>query len=181
MWSPVKPVIKLKVLVHSNREHFSRTLTSCVHQLNRCNSKRSSVDLQRLVQKLHSFLVFDPTQMKARACYSWWLAAPRRSWWSGFFGACCGDCESPKEVLVTLYMVWAPPCRRWQTETPSEHPLSMWHGRWHNPLWVSQRGLGVIAKSSIPQEKILLPPLLSSIHFMSLAMFSVSCMLVLLA
>jgi hypothetical protein len=44
-----------------------------------------------------------------------------------------------------------------------------------------QRGLGVIAKSPIPQKKILLPPLLSSIHFMSLAMFSISCMLVLLA
>jgi hypothetical protein len=46
---------------------------------------------------------------------------------------------------------------------------------------VSQRGLGVIVKSSIPQEKILLPPLLSSIYFMSLAMFSISCMLVLFA
>jgi hypothetical protein len=39
----------------------------------------------------------------------------------------------------------------------------------------------VIAKSPIPPEKILLPPLLSSIQFMSLAMFSISCMLVLLA
>jgi hypothetical protein len=48
-------------------------------------------------------------------------------------------------------------------------------------LWVSQRGLGVIAKSPIPREKILLPPLLLSIYFMSLAMFSISCMLVLFA
>jgi hypothetical protein len=52
MCSPVKPVIKLKASVHSNRDHFSWTLTSSVHRLNRCTSKRSSVDLQRLVQKL---------------------------------------------------------------------------------------------------------------------------------
>jgi hypothetical protein len=42
---------------------------------------------------------------------------------------------------------------------------------------VPQRGLGVIAKSSIPREKILLPPLLLSIYFMSLAMFSISSIL----
>jgi hypothetical protein len=52
MCSSVKPVIKLKMSVHSNREHFFWTLTSSVHRLNRCNSKRSLVDLQRLVQKL---------------------------------------------------------------------------------------------------------------------------------
>jgi hypothetical protein len=46
---------------------------------------------------------------------------------------------------------------------------------------VSQRGLGVIAKSPIPWEKILLPPLLSNIYFVSLDMFSISCMLVLFA
>jgi hypothetical protein len=52
MCSPVKLMIKLKASVHSNREHFSWTLTSSVHRLNRCTSKRSSVDLQWLVQKL---------------------------------------------------------------------------------------------------------------------------------
>jgi hypothetical protein len=116
-----------------------------------------------------------------RACYSLWLAAPRQSWWSGSLGAYRGDCGSPKEVVVTLFMVWASPCRRWQTETPSEHLLSMWHERWHNPLWVSQRGLGVITKSPTPREKIRLPHLLLSIYFMSFAMFSISCMLVLFA
>jgi hypothetical protein len=52
MCSPVKPVIKVKVSVHFNIEHFFYTLTSCVHRLNRRNSKRSSVDHQRLVQTL---------------------------------------------------------------------------------------------------------------------------------
>jgi hypothetical protein len=160
----------------SNKENISSSFNLSSHQ--------DSIGGQE-IELGHSFLVFDPTQMKARACYSWWLVAPRRSWWSESFGACRGDCGSPKEVLVTLYMVWAPPCRRCQTETPSECPLFMWHGRWHNPLWVPQCGLGVIAKSSIPQEKILLPPLRSSINFqaftfMSLAMFSISYMLVLL-
>jgi hypothetical protein len=167
------PDIKYTLLrFESNKENISSSFNLSSNQ---DSSGGQEIELG------HSFLVFDPTQMKARACYSWWLAAPRRSWWSGSFGAYRGDCGSPKEVLVTLYMVWAPPCRWWQMETPSECPLSMWHGRWHNPLWVSQRGLGVIAKSLIPREKIRLPPLLSSIHFMSLAMFSISCMLVLLA
>jgi hypothetical protein len=55
MCSPVKPVIKLKASVHSKREHFFWTLTSSVHRLNRCTSNRSSVDLQRLVQKLRKY------------------------------------------------------------------------------------------------------------------------------
>jgi hypothetical protein len=25
-----------------------------------------------------------PAQVKVKTCYSWWLAAPRRSWWSGW-------------------------------------------------------------------------------------------------
>jgi hypothetical protein len=52
MCSPFKPVIKLEASVHSNIEHFFWTLTNSVHRLNRCTSKRSSVDLQRLVQEL---------------------------------------------------------------------------------------------------------------------------------
>jgi hypothetical protein len=52
MWSPVTPVIKPKASIHSNREHFFWTLTSSVQRLNWCTLKRSSVDLQRLVQKL---------------------------------------------------------------------------------------------------------------------------------
>jgi hypothetical protein len=171
MWSPVKPVIKLKASVHSNREHFSRILTSYVHRLNRCNWKEiigwsptasskaekmhslfkptlarwqhqfdrryyffwqpflqrlywtcclykspqwlpfsslDSLDIKYTLLRFesnkenisssfilsshqdssggleielgHSFLVFDPAQVKARACYSWWLAALRRSW-----------------------------------------------------------------------------------------------------
>jgi hypothetical protein len=128
----------------SNEEHNSSSFNLSSHQ---DSSESQEIEL------VHSFLVFDLAQVKARACYSWWLAAPRRSWWSGSFGACRGDCGSLKEVLVTLFMIWAPPCRRWQTETPSERQLCMWHGRWHNPWWVSQRGLGVIAKSSIPREK----------------------------
>jgi hypothetical protein len=55
MCSPVKLMIKLKASVHSKREHFSCTLTSSVHWLNWCTSKRSSVDLQRLVQKLRKY------------------------------------------------------------------------------------------------------------------------------
>jgi hypothetical protein len=225
MWSPVKPMIKLKASFHSNREHFLHsdqlhssvepmqfkeiidwsptasldaekmhssfkpTLVRGQHRFDRRNYFFWQTFLQRLywtcclykrpqwlpfssldspdikytllrfesnkenilsssilsshqdssggqeIELGHSFLVFDPAQVKVRACYSWWLTSPRRSWWSGSFEACRGHCRSPKEVLVTLYMVWAPPYRRWQTETPSERPLSMWHGRWHNPLW----------------------------------------------
>jgi hypothetical protein len=198
MWSPVKPVIKLKALVHSNREHFldsdqrssvepmqfkeiigwsttanseaekihslfKPTLARGQHRFDRryyffwqlflerlywtcCLYKRpqwlsfsslgspnikytllrfesnkenssSSFNLSshqdsigdQEIELGYSFLVFDPAQVKARACSSWWLTAPRRSWWSGSFEAYCGDYGSPKEVLVTLYMVWAPP------------------------------------------------------------------------
>jgi hypothetical protein len=148
-WLPFNPLdspdIKYTLLrFEGNKENISSSFNLSSHQ--------DSSGVQE-IELGHSFLVFDPAQMKARACYSWWLVAPRQSWWSGSFGACRGDCGSPNEVLVTLYMVLAPPYRRWQTETPSERLLSMWHGRWHNPLCVSQRGLRVIAKSLIPRKK----------------------------
>jgi hypothetical protein len=130
-----------------------RATRRAFHHHSTCHVIKIQVEAKRLSWG-HSFLVFNPAQVKARACYSWWLSAPRWSWWSGSFEAYRGDCGSPKNVLVTLYMVWAPPWQRWQTETPSEYPLSMWHGRWHNSLCVSQRGLGMITKSPIPREKI---------------------------
>jgi hypothetical protein len=97
----------------SNKEHNSSSFNLSSHQ---DSSEGQEIEL------VHSYFMFDPAQVKARACYSWWLAAPRRSWWPGSFGSCRGDCGSPKEVLVTLFMVWAPPCRRWRTETLSERP-----------------------------------------------------------
>jgi hypothetical protein len=163
------PDIKYTLLrFESNMENISSSFNLSSHQ---DSSGGQEIELG------HSFLVFDHAQMKARACYSWWLAAPRWSWWSRSFEACRGDCEILKEVLVTLDMVWAPPYRRWQTETPSEHPFSMWHGRWHNPLWVSQHGLGVIVKSLISREKIILPPLRSSINFQAFTSCLLLCLL----
>jgi hypothetical protein len=48
-------------------------------------------------------------QVKVLACYSWWLASPRRSWWSGCFSR-----SLPRIVGARrrrLYVVWSPPRR----------------------------------------------------------------------
>jgi hypothetical protein len=53
-----------------------------------CNQAKTS----RIKQKprdcgvalcIHSWWL-GPAQVMAKTCYSWWLAAPRRSWWSGW-------------------------------------------------------------------------------------------------
>jgi hypothetical protein len=87
------PLLKFE----SNKEHISSSFNLSSHQ---------DLSEGQEIELVHSFLVFDSAQVKTMACYSWWLAARRRSWWSGFFGACRGDCRSPKEVLVTLFMIW---------------------------------------------------------------------------
>ena len=48
-------------------------------------------------------------QVKALACYSWWLASPRRSWWSRCFSR-----SLPRIVGARrrrLYVAWSPPRR----------------------------------------------------------------------
>jgi hypothetical protein len=95
-------IIHTLLSFESNKEHNSSSFNLSSHQ---DLSEDQDIDL------VHSYLVFDPAQVNGRACYSWWLAAPRRSSWSRSFEAYRGDCGSPKEVLVILFMVWAPPCR----------------------------------------------------------------------
>ena len=58
-------------------------------------------------------------QVKALACYSWWLAAPRRSWWlKVFLPELAKDCGSPKKVVRGLSSTTP----GWWTETLSERP-----------------------------------------------------------
>jgi hypothetical protein len=76
-------IIYIFLSFESNKEYNSSSFNLSSHQ---DSSKGQEIEL------VHSYLVFDPAQMKARACYSWWLAAPMRSWWSGW----------PSELVVVI-------------------------------------------------------------------------------
>ena len=47
-------------------------------------------------------------QVKALTCYSWWLAAPRRSWWLRCFFRSLPRIVGSRR---SLYVAWAPPRR----------------------------------------------------------------------
>jgi len=76
-----------------------------------------------------SILVRIKIKWRPVACYSWCLAAPRRTWWPGcVLGACQGDCGSPKNNGVQGLSSTLP---GWRTETLSERPQA-WEAAKHS-------------------------------------------------
>ena len=74
---------------------------------NHSRSKTKDLSKEKLVS-IHSWWSV-LAQVKALACYSWWLAAPRRSWWSRCFSR-----SLPRIVGARrrrLYVAWSPPRR----------------------------------------------------------------------
>jgi hypothetical protein len=63
-------------------EHLELHSYTC-NQAKTSRIKQSPRDWGGVALCIHSWWL-GPTQVKAKTCYSWWLAAPRRSWWSGW-------------------------------------------------------------------------------------------------
>ena len=88
--------------------------------LNHSRSKTKDLSREKLVCIRSWWSVL--AQVKALACYSWWLAAPRRSWWlKVFLPELANDCGSPKKFVRGLSSTTP----GWWTETLSERPSSV--------------------------------------------------------
>ena len=90
-------------IVKSHLElHLSHTCS-----FNQSRSKIKDLSREKLVCIRSWWSVL--AQVKALACYSWWLASPRRSWWSRCFSR-----SLPRIVGARrrrLYVAWSPPRR----------------------------------------------------------------------
>jgi hypothetical protein len=123
MWSPVKPIIKLKASVHFNKEYFSRTLTSCVHRLNWCNWKEIigwSRTATSEAEKIHSS--FKPT-----------LASGQHRFDRRYYFIC-------QPFLQRLYWTWC--LYKWRTREDEQMG-----GEWE-PIKIHHRNLAYIPKST---------------------------------
>ena len=71
------------------------------HSFNHSRSKIKDLSREKLVCICSWWSVL--AQVNALACYSWWLAAPRRSWWlKVFLPELAKDCGSPKKLCTWL-------------------------------------------------------------------------------
>ena len=96
------------------------TLSFIIHtycSFNQSRSKTKDLSREKLVCICSWWSVL--AQVKTLACYSWWLAAPRRSWWlKVFLPELANDCGSPKKFVRGLSSTTP----GWWTETLSERP-----------------------------------------------------------
>ena len=105
----------IHTLIHCWEPPWASSSTYC--SFNQSRSKTKDLSREKLVCIRSWWSVL--AQVKILACYSWWLAAPRRSWWlKMFLPELANDCGSPKKFVRGLSSTTP----GWWTETLSERP-----------------------------------------------------------